>query len=558
MQETRSWLFQKSAPYREFVLYEVVLRWHFLVYVALAAVATLALAVLLALIPTSSVWGLAPSLQTSVLWLPLWAWTFLAVLAICTALDARIRWRAHEHGPAASGLPYPDRVVFAGFYEAGSSGRLCRSNRSLSLERAFSSSLRDELSGHRLNSSGVQLAGRPVRVDLIDWRAPRGFAEAHDQESFRPHLRRIARGSAGVIWGTVAGDGTFATFEVVGEETNFHGGPIYAEIMNRICTLAEVRSLRTPNLASLIGKVLAGFYGMAYCDPIGDEGRPLQTLPLLDDSKRLVRETLEQLHAENPENENAEVARVADRLEKLLLPLIVRQEAWGLRVAGQEEQALERLVEALEIDLFTPFDTEGEYKLFLESTYNHSTSQLAEQWRLRLGEQQRASDPAYAQRFRERALADYPPPSLDLLPVWIGYAHSEELDSETLTEALFERLARRYPANAFVHYYWGEARRVVSLVKYGTAPGSPHVPSLDRAIEQFQKAREVAPEFEIAAVRIGGLLITSAFGMEKEDEMRRRLNTGFETTLSAQRYLEANMPEWLPSYGVQASYPDGV
>ena len=556
MHEIRSWLFQKSAPYREFVLHEVVFRWRFLVYVAVAAVATFAIAALLTSIPMPSARGLDPSLRPTVLWLPLWVWTFAAILAICTALDARSRWRAHERGPAASGLPYPDRIVFAGFYGAGPSGRLCRSNQSLALDRAFSSSLRDELGKHRLNSSGVQLADRPIHVDLVDWRSPRGFAETHDQESFRPHLSHIARGSTGVIWGTVAEDGTFATFEVIGEETNFHGGPIYTDIMNRIRALAEIRSLKTSNLASLMGKVLAGFYGMAYCDPIGDAGMPLQTLPLLDDSKRLVREALEQLRAENPEN--AEAARVADRLEKLLLPLIGRQEAWGLRVAGQQEQALERLVEALEINLLTPFDTEADYKLFLESTYNHSTSQLAEQWRLRLGEQQRASDPAYGQRFRERALADYPPPSLDLLPVWIGYAHSDKLDSEALTESLFGRLARRYPDNAFVHYYWGEARRVVSLVKYGTSSGVPHVPSLDRAIEQFEKAREVAPEFEIAAVRIGGLLVTSAFGMEKEDEKRRRLSTGFETTLSAQRYLEANMPEWLPSYREQAEHLDGA
>lgn len=185
MQPIGEWFFGKVSPYLDFVLHEVVLRRRFLLLVASATGVAFA------------VWWFSPALSAlgaeyvglglpqSIWRVPLVAWTFAASLFFGTALWAIDEWKRHLRGPSGAAL---GGIVVAGFYEADGRGRLRRGGKSAPLENRFLGSLREELGHHRVNTSGLQLAGWPVRVESVDWRSPRGFAEAHDQESFRQYL----------------------------------------------------------------------------------------------------------------------------------------------------------------------------------------------------------------------------------------------------------------------------------------------------------------------------------------------------------------------------------
>lgn len=522
------WVFGKVAAYLEFTLHEVVLRRRFLKCAAASLITALVVMALL----------LYFRLSVKLAGLPLVVWVFVAALLLCTILVARSRWKSHLQGPAGESM---SRIVFAGFYEARADGRLFRGARSIPLERSFLRSLDRELGDHRLNTSGLWLDSSPLSVTVVDWRSPRGFAETYDEESFQGYLQGLSHRSIGVVWATVTEDGSFGVFDVLGDEDHFHGGPLYTDMMQRVCALAEVPNVRTSTLTILVAKALAAFYGLAYCDPLGDNGNPLDTLPVLHDSKRLLNEIVRELRSSNDPDATA----TAEKLDRLLRSQIVRQEAWGLWIAGRKAQALPRLVEALEIDLFNPLPGEAEFKVLCESVYNHSISQLREEWRIRLTEesQQTPTDPAIVHRFIDRVRVNYPPPALEMLVNWIQLAHSDRLDSETLTEELFTKLDSRYPNNAYVHYYWGEARRIVFLLAGDTDPEALQVARVDRAIERFERAYELDPDLELAAMRIDGLLVSSAVSMEDSAEAKRRIGRGMAMIANGSRYLEAHLPE---------------
>lgn len=542
------WFMAKVAPFLDFALHEVVLRWRFVAGVVAVVAVTLVLAWLLLPILTNDL-----GLWTSLWGLPLGAWIFAALLLSFVVLDARGRWRNHLNGPPATDSSYPNRIVFAGFYEVEPRGRLYRGGLSRPLERRFLDVLRRELATHRLNTSGLRLGNGPLRVQVVNWHSPRGFAEAHDEVAFRSYLEGLPNAGVGAIWGTVAQDGRFATFEVVADEERFHGGPVYSDMMKRICGLAEVEGVGTPKLAELLAKVLVAFYGMGYCDPLGAEGRPLDTLPVVADSKRLVRAAVSELRAAG----TREAEEASGRLEKLLMSQLIRQEARALRLAGRHRQAIHRLVESLEIDLFAPFADEAGFRLFLESAYNHSVSELGDDLRRFSSEQGDPEggdtlDTNLADRFSQRALIGYPPPNIERLMVYLKDSHAEGLASDELTEGAFARLDARYPDNAYVHYYWGEARRLVSLAKHDPDAGPTYAAALDRAREKFERAHALEPSLWIALLRVAGLFAASAQGETDHEAIARRVQHGLEANARATRYLEENMPEWLADHDPRA------
>ncbi len=318
---------------------------------------------------------------------------------------------------------------------------------------------------------------------------------------------------------------------------------MYARFMSRLCELAYVPGVTPSRLAELLGKTVAAVYGQTYCEVLCVEGKAMEALPLLADSKRLIRAVAYELRSVG----TPEAVAAARDLEKLVLSHIVRQEAWTLSYADRQVLAVERLVEVLKVDLFAPMADEAEFKDFCENVYNHSFSQRLDEWTRRLSEgdpEAASGTPAPSQRFRERALVDLPTPTLELLTHWIESSHSQETDSEDLAERLFSELDAAYPRNAFVQYYWGEARRLVSVVKYGTRPGTPHVPSMDRAREKFEEAYGLDPELRLAAFRVSGLLMASAVGLEDREEIGRRFGRAAEIQRGAALgFVEENLPE---------------
>jgi hypothetical protein len=194
MQPIGEWFFGKVSPYLDFALHEVVLRRRFLLFVALTAGVAFAVWWFSPVIPALGAKYVGLGLPQSIWRVPLVAWAFAASLVMGTAFWARNKWRRQLRGPSGAAL---GGIILAGFYETDGRGRLRRGGKSAPLESRFLGSLRDALGNHRVNPSGLRLAGWPVHVDSVNWRSPRGFAEAHDQESFREYLGGSrARGSA--------------------------------------------------------------------------------------------------------------------------------------------------------------------------------------------------------------------------------------------------------------------------------------------------------------------------------------------------------------------------
>ncbi len=134
--------------------------------------------------------------------LPLELWAFGAAAFLFVIVESWARWREYAEGPKGT----PDVALFAGFFvPSGPEGRLTNAGNSRGLEDIFLGTLRAALAGHRLNSSGVRIEGVDLPLRVVDHRPPRGYAAAHDRESFARIAAGLGQKRLGVILGHSTG-----------------------------------------------------------------------------------------------------------------------------------------------------------------------------------------------------------------------------------------------------------------------------------------------------------------------------------------------------------------
>lgn len=426
---------------------------------------------------------------------------------------------AYERGP--DGAFYD--VLFAGFFlPSGPEGRLTGGGASSALGGRFAEILRRELGGHRLSTSGIELAGVDLPVRLLDNRPPAGYAGDHDHESFSGVAKRLAERSLGVVWGTVGEGGGLQTLEVVVNPDRFYGGPLALGGFSGVKRLADREDLPSGVRVAFAAKALAAMWAQSFCAELDRRGMGAESYRVASDSRRLVERALDDLERELGPGVSAAV----EGQRRELLPGIVRQEASSLWRGGEEREALGRLADALKIWPYGPLSGPGELREFCESDYAFGLAGKLESFERFVEENyEDAARPArrgLVRQYTQRAMVGLPPVDFELFVGWIEEAIKRGVDVEEDAERWFSELAAAYPEDPFVVAYWGEARRLIALQKYGAGFGSPTSWRMDRAAEKFEEARRMAPDVPYFAARVQAIRFTAATGFAHTDEGERR------------------------------------
>jgi hypothetical protein len=87
-----------------------------------------------------------------------------------------------------------------------------------------------------------------------------------------------------------------------------------------------------------MAQVLAAIWGASYGQMLNDLDRHVESLSIAADSRRLIEGAL----ADLCENGGPETVATVESQKKILLPVMLRQEAWSLLLDGQRARALER------------------------------------------------------------------------------------------------------------------------------------------------------------------------------------------------------------------------
>ncbi len=434
-------------------------------------------------------------------------------------------WRAYEHGPEAA---YDD-TLFAGFFvPAGSRGRLTHDGSSRSAERLFLDTFSRSVAEHRLNSSGLIIPGVRLPMRILDYRPPEGFAEEHDYDSFSALVQRWAQGKLGVIWGTLREDGRIDRFEVAVDPNRYRDGLFVEWGLDRIRRVIESHDLPHPGVVRYLAKALAAIWCQGHCHTLNTLGRWRESVPIVADSERLVREALDEL----AEDGGPEATRAVDAQRKVVLPAIIRQEAASLWFGGERVRALEKLLDALRIYPFSPFGSRERFREY----YNNRQAQLYaskyDDFRAFLAARYGRGHPTFEQdlapRYAERALIELTPVDLELFVDWTARAAAEGVDLADKVGVWFSRLTSLYPADPFIRLYWGDALKAVTIAEHGEIMSSPDARLWDPVAEKYKRAYALDPTLAVAAVRAGGVLLPTAYPVRDSPEGERRQSEAFD------------------------------
>jgi hypothetical protein len=263
-------------------------------------------------------------------------------------------------------------------------------------------------------------------------------------------------------------------------------------------------------------------WAQSFCAELDNRGMHAESYRVASDSRRLVERTLDELGRDLGPGERAAV----EEQRRILLPGIVRQEASSLWRRGEEREALGRLADALKIWPYGPFSSLGEFREFCESYYAFELAgklenfdQFVEKHYEGAGRPERRS---LARQYVQRALAGLPPVDFELFVGWIEEAIKRDVEVEEDAERWFSDLTAAYPEDPFVVAYWGEARRLIAIFKYGAGRGSPTSWNMYRAVEKFEDAYTMAPDVPYFAARVQAIALTVAVAPALTDEGKRR------------------------------------
>ena len=441
----------------------------------------------------------------------------------------------------------PDRalydVLFAGFFlPSGPEGRLTGGGSSRALGARFTEIFRRELGNHRLNTSGLELDGVDLPVRLVEHLPPPAYAAELDHVGFSGAAERLAERSLGVVWATVGDGGGLQTLEVVVNPDRFYGGPLALGGFAGVKRLADREDLPSGARIAFAARALAAMWAQSFCAELDRRSMHAASYRVASDSRRLVERALGDLGRELGPGERAAV----EEQRRGLLPGIVRQEASSLWRRGEKKEALGRLADALKIWPYGPLSGPGEFREFCESDYAFGLAHRMESFERFVDENyEGAARPArrgLSRKYAQRALAGLPPVDLELFVCWIEEAIKRGIDVEEDAERWFSELAATYPEDPFVVAYWGEARRLVAVQKYGAGLGSPTSWRMDRAVEKFEEAYRVAPNDPYFAARVHAIRFTAAIALAHTDEGERRLDEAMGWWEKAKPYYREHAP----------------
>lgn len=457
-----------------------------------------------------------------------------------TAGEGRGSFEEYELGPAGASHD----ILFAGFFlPSGPEGRLTSGGAARAFEREFLEVFRSALGDHRLHTSGIELEGVDLPVRVLGHRPPPGYAAARDHEGFSEASKRLAERALGVVWGTMREGGGLETLEIVVNPDRFHGGPAALTVLSGVKRLTDRADLPSRTRLAFAAQALAAMWAQSFCAELDRRGMHAESYRIAADSRRLIERALEALERELGPGERASV----EEQRRGLVPQVIRQEASSLWQQGERKEALGRLLDALKIWPYAPLSGRAEFREYCEAEYAFSIALRVESFEQYLAENYEEA-PALrrnvAWQYAGRALVGLPPVDLALFARWIEEADKRGADVEEDVERWFTHLAETHPGDPFVVAYWGEARRVVAVQKYGAGFGSRTAWRMDGAAEKFEEAHRMDPSVPYFAVRVQAIGFTTATAFANTDEGERRFAEAAEWWEKAKPYYREHAP-WM-------------
>jgi tetratricopeptide (TPR) repeat protein len=531
------WLFGKVIPFLDFFLFETVLDKRGAVSLLLSSVASL-------VVWLRRGWLEQIGVPLTIRGFPLELWVLVALTFLLLIVFAVHKWLVYGRGP--KGAVYD--VVFVGFYDpSGWEGNFVRTGVSKGLEAEFLRTMTQALSEHRINS-GMQIVAPIERVDLplrvVDYRPPRGFYSVRNVESFEKLVRKFSLRCLGILWGTVDKDGRLDRFEVITHPLRYHGHRQIEENFGRKTRqVVGQRGLPARVVVRYMARMLAAVWSASFGQMLNDLGRNLESVSVTADSRRLIEEAFEELR----ENGSADVTDLIQSQQKVLLPELLRQEAWSLLLDTQIERALDRLFEALKIDPFYHLANARAFADFYNHLYAYETLGHSDTFYKWIVEQREDDAPEWikdveetAPRYESRALADLPPPNLVLFVGWVELSVSVGANIEGRIDKWFSELLKLYPENPFVLVYWGDALKVLAGPRDRWTE-KPSLEKVDEAIKKYEGAYELDSSLSVLAVRLSTLYAITAFQSEGTSEGNRRFQKGKYWSEKAKPFFEEYM-----------------
>lgn len=475
--------------------------------------------------------------------LPLELWAFGAAIVLFVVVESRGRWREYAEGPKGTS----DAVLFAGFFiPSGSEGRLTNAGNSHGLEYVFLGTLREALAGHRLNRSEMRIEGFDLPLRVVDHRPPRGYAAAHDRESFARIAAGLSRKRLGVIWATLQGDGTVEGFEILVNPDRYYGGSLFLITLDKIKRFVDRAGAPPPAKVEFAARVLAATWCGGYTDQLNESGRWYDAMSMVADSERLLEEALEDLREQWPEGTD-----VVRKQRKALMPAAIRAHASTMWFGGQKVVALERLMDGLAIDPLAPIGSRAEFHTFYDNWYAFTLSEHFNDFSTFVNERSENPLPPLKNitpRFADAAFAGLPP--VDAL-LFLGrlqevLKYGEELEERV--ERWFGDLHSAHPDNPFVLVFWADARKEISWAKYGSREFAPHAPTMLRSAEKLEEAYKLDPSLDVVATRLSVILLGIAIACEGTPDFDNLLEKSNTWATKGAAYWRKHIPEGFPAY----------
>lgn len=543
------WLFGKVVPLLDFMLFEVLLTKRSILTLFVSALGYAGVQLSAPLLGgfgiPSDLWG----------W-PLESLVFLVMMAGLLNVFAVRKWNRYTQGPRNA----IHDVIFIGFFDpSGPEGAFVRTGTSKDLETEFLRTFKQALGGHRINS-GMQIERKGERVDLplkvTDYRPPRGLHAVHDLESYGRLARDFSSRCIGVVWGTI-GEGGVDRFEITVDPSRYHGGALVEPLLRRVGQAVEQQGLPPLAVVRYVARVLAATWAYSHCQMLNDLDRNRDSLTVAADSRRLIEAALENLEKEG----GPEAAALVEAQRRTLLPLVLRQEAWSLLRDRQIKRALERLHEALKVDLYSPLEDVRAYKDYYNHHYAFEVQEREKgfaqwmderpdelpEWLKGLVDDVPGSPGDRGEpnlTHAGRALVGFPVPNLPLFVNWLELALAAGSNVSKLIDGWFSELAEAHPNNPFVLVAWGD------VLKLQAGPRAQwheehRLASVDEAIKKYESAYTLDPTLSVLAARLWVLYIaTAAYGKSAVKWRRGRADLW---EVKAQQYYEEYLPSMLAS-----------
>jgi tetratricopeptide (TPR) repeat protein len=399
------------------------------------------------------------------------------------------KWRFERYLGHQRAIKGP-KFAFCGFFQVDAEGRLLTSGPGISLTREII----EEIARLMNESSTIKDYSKiwPVfalRVEDVD--LPKYALYLKRLKNIKSYLYQkdgVTETFPLCIWGTLDGKKIQQlSFEI-------KEGVFYPRAQKDFVKIGQLASkvcavLPGHQFPRYLASILVGLYQQSPVSFLGIHERKFtEAHLLLDDGFSTLRSGINLVRDVSGQDD------LVDEHSHFFLPEYHGLKAYLYEQDGSMENAIIEYTQALESNLYHPYENEGEFKRAYLRNYALDLAKKAAEGANE--EPSKESPFDHALLLSSLILHDnsYSVPMLHSLLALIL-----KLSEDEYWEAIkvFERLTRKYPDSSIPWIYWGEALKL-----YKSEPFNPNPANLNLTLEKYKVAEQIDPKWEMIKVKI--------------------------------------------------------